>query len=48
MTTFRSCHLIANRKLADDRRHDCDFMDANFFRWGGISTLYLKWTVQKC
>ena len=44
MTTFRSCHLIVNRKLADDRRHVCDFKDADFFRWGCISTLFLECT----
>mgnify|MGYP001795374527 CR=1 FL=1 len=44
MSTFRSCHLIASRKLADDRRHVHDFIDADFFSWAGISTLYLEWT----
>ena len=31
MTTFRSCHLMVHRKLADDRRHVGDFIDADFF-----------------
>ena len=31
MTPFRSCHLIVNRKLVDDRRHLCDFIDTDFF-----------------
>ena len=31
MTTFRSCHLIANKELPDDRRHARDFIDAGFF-----------------
>ena len=30
MTTFRSCHLIVNRKLPNDRRHVLDFIDAGF------------------
>ena len=42
MTTFRSCHLIVNRKLPDDRRHDCDFIDAD--HWGGISSIFFNWT----
>ena len=25
-------------------RHVCDFIDADFFRWGGIATLFLKLT----
>ena len=44
MTTFRSCHLIVNRKPAGDRRHDHNFIDADFFRQGGISNLLLEWT----
>ena len=44
MTTFLSCHLIVNRKLPDDRRHVSDFLDADSFRWGSISTLFLEWT----
>ena len=35
---------LSHRKLADDRRYDCDFIDAEFSSWGGISTLFLKWT----
>ena len=42
MTTFRSCHLIVNRNLPDDRRHVRDFIDAEFFCLGGISTLFFK------
>ena len=34
MTTFRSCYLIVNRKLPDDRRHVRDFIDADFFPLG--------------
>ena len=37
MTTLRSC------RLADDRRHVHDFIDADFFRWQGILTLFLGW-----
>ena len=44
MTTFRSCHLIVNRKLPDDRRHVHDFIDADFFHCGDISTIFLEWT----
>ena len=44
MTTFQSCHLIVKRKLAADRRCVRDFINADFFRWGGISTLFLGWT----
>ena len=33
MTIFWSCHLIVNRKLADDCRHVRDFIDSDFFRW---------------
>ena len=44
MTTFLSCHLIADRKFTDDRRHGLDFKEAKFFCWGSISTLFLKWT----
>ena len=33
MTNFWSCHLIVNRKLADDRKHVRDFIDADFFVW---------------
>ena len=44
MTTFWSCHLIVNRKLLDDRSRVHDFIDADFCRWGGASTLFLKWT----
>ena len=44
MTTFWSCHLIVNKKLLDDRRHVHDFIDADYFCWGGISTLFLEWT----
>ena len=40
--SFRSCHL----KLADDS-HICNFMDADFFHWGGISTLFLEWNPSK-
>ena len=29
MTTFRSCHLIVNRKLPDDCRHVRDFVEAD-------------------
>ena len=43
MTTFRSCHLMINRKLSDDCRHVRDFMDADFLCWGGNSTLFLEW-----
>ena len=39
-----SCRLIVNRKLTDDRRHVRDFMDADFCRSGGTSTLFLEWT----
>ena len=35
---------MVNRKLADDRRHIHDFIDADFSRWGGVSTLLLEWT----
>ena len=31
MTNFWSCHLIVNRKLTDDRRHVCDFIDLGVF-----------------
>ena len=31
MTTFRSCRLIVNRKLPNDCRHVCEFIDADFF-----------------
>ena len=41
MTNFRSCRLIVNRKLPYDPRHVCDFIDADFFHWGGVSTLFL-------
>ena len=34
MTNFWSCHLIVDRKLADDRRHVHDFIDADLSRWG--------------
>ena len=44
MTTFWSCHLIVNKKNPDDCRYVRDFIDAGFLRWGGISTLFLKWT----
>ena len=44
MTTCRSCHLIVNRKLADDHRYVLDFKYADFFPLGGISTLFFKWT----
>ena len=44
MITFRSCHLIVNRKPADDCRHVRDIIDADFFSWGGISALFLEWT----
>ena len=30
-----SAHL---RKLTDDHRHHCDFIDADLFRWRGISS----------
>ena len=40
MTTFRSCH----RKLANDRNHVRVFLDADIFHWGGISTVFLKWS----
>ena len=33
MTTFRSCHLIVNRTLVDDRRHVFDFIDTDFSHW---------------
>ena len=39
MTSFRSCHLIVNRKLPDDRRRVRDFIDADFFV-GEIFILY--------
>ena len=39
MTTFQSCHLIVNRKLPHDRRHVCDFIDADFFV-GEVFLLY--------
>ena len=42
MTTFWSCHLIANRTLAGDGRHIRDFIDADFLYWEGISTLFLE------
>ena len=45
MTIFWSCHLIVNRKLIDDRRHVHNFIDADSFHWGGISTLLFKWTL---
>ena len=41
MTTFRSCHVIINRKLADDCRYARDFAD--FFRLGSIYTLFCRW-----
>ena len=44
MTTYRSCRLIANRNLPNDRRHGRDFIDADLFHWGDISTVFLKWT----
>ena len=44
MTTFWSCHLIANRTLAGDGRHIRDFIDADFLYWEGISTLFLEQT----
>ena len=44
MRSFGSCHLIVHRNLADDRRHAWDFIHADFFHWGGTSTLFLKWT----
>ena len=31
-------------KLADDRRHVRDFIEADIFHWGGIATLFFKWT----
>ena len=34
MTTFWSCHLIINRKLANDRWRVRDFIDAVFFPVG--------------
>ena len=42
MTSLRSCHLIVNRKLADDCRRAHDFVDADFFRWESIYTLFLE------
>ena len=42
MTSLWSDHLIVNGKLPDDCRHVRDFIDADFFRWGGIYTLFLK------
>ena len=44
MTNFWSCHLIVNRKRSDDCSHVCDFIDVDWFRRGGISTLILEWT----
>ena len=41
---IQSCHPIAVRTLADDRRHGRNFLDADFFCWGGISNLFLEWT----
>ena len=46
MTHFRSCHLIVKRNLTDNRRLVCDFTEVDSFRWGGISTLFFKWTPQ--
>ena len=43
MTIFWSCHIIVNRKLAYDRRHVVDFIDADL-HLGGISTLFLELT----
>ena len=43
MTTFRSCHLIVNRKLCYDRRHAHNFIDAAF-PLGGTYSPFLKWT----
>ena len=47
MTTFRSCRLIVNRKLTDDRTHVCDFIDVAFLHWGGIYTLFWEWNPSK-
>ena len=44
MTAFWSCHLMVDRKLADDRRHVGDFIDAEFLSWGSVYILFLKWT----
>ena len=41
MTTFWSCHSIVNRKLANDRRQVCDFIDVDFSHWEGIYTLFV-------
>ena len=32
---------MVNRKLLDDRRHVRDFIDTDFFHWGGASTVSL-------
>ena len=34
LTTFRSCHLIVNRKLPDGCRYVCDFIEDDFFVGG--------------
>ena len=39
MKTFGSCHLIINRQPT----MICDFIDADFFHWEGISTPFFKW-----
>ena len=44
MTIFWRCHVIVSKKLADDRRHVCDFIYADFSGWEGTSTLFLTWT----
>ena len=31
MTTFQICHLRANRKLSNARRHIYDFIDADIY-----------------
>ena len=42
MTTFWSCHLIVDRKLPDYCKHIRDFIDADFYRWRGFSTLFFN------
>ena len=41
MTTFQSCHLIVNIKLADDHRCVCDFIEADFFSIGEVFLLHV-------